>query len=210
MGEILRGFYQFERQCMGFRFRLQNFRHLHGKFIRLHSWRLVLLRTDCPRIWFTEPGHNFICGPSQASVALSILVCCGLTVWGFSFNSEAPWIVKAVCWNPHKAWLCRTHQRLTRDTPPARSLLRGVGGLLRVEAAKPGTLLLMLTAQSSSSSKESLVNTHIQFQRQLAGWLPGRARREETLVHADSHQRSSHSGLRREVIWQDRWGRQDL
>lgn len=94
MGEILPGFYQFERQCMGFRFRLQNFRHLHGKFIRLHSWRLALVRTDCPQIPFTEFGHHFICGPSQAPVALSVLVCCGPTVWGFSsfqstLNSES-------------------------------------------------------------------------------------------------------------------------
>lgn len=161
MGEILQGFYQFERQCMGFRFRLQNFRHLHGKFIRLHSWRLPLVRVDCPQIQFTELGHNFICGASQAPVALSILVCCDLTVWGFSLNSKVPWTAKAVCCSPHTPWLCRTRQRPMRDAQPAQSLLRGVGGLLRVEAAKPGTLLLLLTAQSSSSSRESPVNTHV-------------------------------------------------
>lgn len=55
-----------------------------------------------------------------------------------------------------------------QDTPTPREghatsakPAKGSGRALRVEAAKPGTLLLLLTAQSSSSSRESLVNTHV-------------------------------------------------
>jgi len=62
------------------------------------------------------------------------------------------------------------------------ALLREAGGLWKVEAVQPGTLLLSWVTQSRSSDERSLVNAHIWFQRQSAGRLQGRAGSEETFL----------------------------